>query len=720
MIRSLCINKSILTLLFPVFFVFIGLMQTNAAELILSWQDNSSFEEGFYIERSLGQGGPFERIATLEPDSTSYVDSSISYEFIYCYTVVAFNSSGTSQSEVGCNLVPCPNSLNCTTGGQPSEGSNPVLSFDFEGYGAGEDPELWKDTKKNNSFNEDPSLFTTRAAQNTIVFGTDSEDTNIHSHYAGEDALNLSNYTYSGKMYITDSGGGVGVTFFSRYPEDQDVYYRLRRYGSKPKFHISAHGTSVKGDTKTEVNPQTNKWYLFRIEVEDTGTRTNIRAKVWKQGAAEPQEFQIDAYDDSGSRISSGTVGVWTMGDGTKLFDDLAVLSDESGAVAEPVNNPPVAVFEMPGSALVEEDVLLDASESYDPDGDELSYTWDFGDGSFGEGVTVDHQFSDPGTYEITLTVIDSSLTDSSTSALIVDLPVNAQPVALIKVEPSNVAIAGEMLFFNASDSYDPDGHPMNYAWDFGDGSNATGIEVSHSFSEPGVYEVLLAVDDGQLSGTESIEIVISEDVQSIVLSDNFELYGAEEDPDNWNDTGKNNSFNEDPGLFETKALGSNIAFGTDSRKTNIHSHYNGEGAAMWANYTYTGRIYITNSRAGIGVTFLSQYPDEEDVYYRLRRYSRKSEFYISPHGTSVEGDTKTDVNPEINMWYRFRIEVEDTGTRTNIRAKVWKDGDMEPVGFQIDAYDDSSSRITSGTVGTWTMGRGLKLFDDLEVELRQ
>ena len=720
MIRPSSFNQFLLILLVPAFLFLIGFTNTHAAELNLSWQDNSSVEEGFYIERSLGQGGPFERIATLEPNSTSYVDSSISYEFIYCYTVVAFNSSGSSQSEVGCNLVPCPNSLNCTTGGQPSEGGNSLLSFDFEGYGAGEDPDLWKDTEKNNSFNEDPTLFTTRAVQNTIVFGTDSENTNIHSHYVGENALDLSNYTYTGKMYITDSGGGIGTTFLSRFPEGLDVYYRLRRYGSKPKFHISAHGTSVKGDKDSGVTPDVKTWYRFQIEVENTGTRTNIRAKIWKDGEVEPAGYQIDAYDDSSSRITSGTVGVWTMVDGTKLFDDLAVLSNEPEEPAEPTNNPPVAVFEMPEVALVEEDVFFDASESSDPDDDALSYTWDFGDGSSVAGVTATHQFTDPGTYEVKLTVNDSNLSDSSTSALIVDLPVNSVPVAVIRVGPSNSAMAGETLFFNASDSYDPDGHPLNYTWDFGDNSNATGIEVSHSFSEPGVYEVLLAVDDGQLSSTETVEIVINGETPSILLSDNFELYGAGEDPVDWKDTGKNNSFNEDPALFETKVLGNTIAFGTNSRNSNIHSHYNGEGAVTWTNYIYTGRMYITNSRGGIGVTFLSQYPDEDDVYYRLRRYKRKPNFYLAPHGTSVKGDTKTDVNPQTNKWYRFRIEVEDTATRTNIRAKVWKEGDAEPEGFQIDAYDDSSSRITSGTVGVWTMSRGVKLFDDLEVELRQ
>lgn len=711
------ICKTVITVLVAISFNFISPDFLNAAELILSWQDNSNNEDGFEIERSVSGSGPFETIAILGPDSSSYTDSSISHNIEYCYRVTAFNANGSSSSAVGCN-----------TATQPSGGDDinhilgeALIIDDFEGYGAGQDPENWKDTGKNNSFNEVPNLFKTKAVGNTIAFGTDSPDTNIHSHYIGGEALSWRSYIYTGRMYITDSGGGIGVTFFSRFPEERDVYYRLRRYAQKPKFHLSAHGTSVKGDKDSGVAPDANGWYRFHIEVEDAGTQTNIRVKVWKETEGEPADFQINAYDDSGSRITYGTIGVWTMGSGTKLFDDLAV---QSLGFQEPivlVNNSPVAIFDMdpPESAIVGETIFFDARGSYDPDNDPLSYTWVFGDGYSGAGETANHSFSDPGTYDVTLTVSDTELTDSTTSQLTVDLPVNSVPVAVATVEPGTSALPGETLFFDGSGSHDPDGHPLSYTWDFGDGSTATGAEVSHSFSEPGMYEVLLVVDDGQLSDTEIIEIVVDVKPQSLLLSENFEGYGTGEDPEFWLDTEKNNSFVEDPNFFTTRALQNTIVFGTDSGDTNIHSHYIGEDALNWTNYTYTGRMYITDSGAGIGVTFFSRYPEGRDVYYRLRRYSRKPKFHVSAHGTSLKGNRDSGVAPDVETWYRFHIEVEDTGTRTNIRAKVWKEGEDEPADFQIDAYDNRSSRISSGTVGVWTMGSGTKLFDDLEVEPR-
>ena len=124
---------------------------------------------------------------------------------------------------------------------------------------------------------------------------------------------------------MTASRGGIGVTFFSQYP-NTDAYYRLRRYGNSA-FHIAPHpnGTKIYGDTNTGVYSLPNVWYWFRIEVEDTGTRTEIRAKVWPENSSEPADWQVDCYDSKSSRLAAGTFGVWSYFSGAKYWDDLAV-----------------------------------------------------------------------------------------------------------------------------------------------------------------------------------------------------------------------------------------------------------------------------------------------------------------------------------------------------------------------------------------------------------
>ncbi len=49
---------------------------------------------------------------------------------------------------------------------------------------------------------------------------------------------------------------------------------------------------------------------------------------------------------------------------------------------------------------------------------------------------------------------------------------------------------------FDASASRDPDGSIASYAWSFGDSSSASGVRVSHTFTDPGSFSVSLKVTD--------------------------------------------------------------------------------------------------------------------------------------------------------------------------------------------------------------------------------
>jgi len=71
---------------------------------------------------------------------------------------------------------------------------------------------------------------------------------------------------------------------------------------------------------------------------------------------------------------------------------------------AQAANKPPVAAFTHSMSGDI---VTFNAAGSYDQDGSITKYTWNFGDGNFGEGVLVSHQYSSLTSIPVTLTVVD-------------------------------------------------------------------------------------------------------------------------------------------------------------------------------------------------------------------------------------------------------------------------------------------------------------------------
>lgn len=183
-----------------------------------------------------------------------------------------------------------------------------------------------------------------------------------------------------------------------------------------------------------------------------------------------------------------------------------------------------------------------------------------------------------------------------------------------------------------------------------------------------------------------------------------------------WLDTAPLNSMQIQDDLFLESGDNSFTILSTTSTETNIHSHYVGHGTP--GRIKYTGRMMRTRFDGGLGVTFLSQYP-HRDAYYRLRVNSGEG-FTISTHNASITGgiSSTTGVVPEAGVWYAFRIETNDTGIRTEIRANVWPSNDPEPDGWMIDVFDDSVRRLTAGTVGVWSMSVGTKSWGDLRVEV--
>ena len=173
-------------------------------------------------------------------------------------------------------------------------------------------------------------------------------------------------------------------------------------------------------------------------------------------------------------------------------------------------NNAPVSIAEAtPSSGTVPLEVHFDGSNSSD-DRAITSYTWNFKDGSTASTMNAVHTFTEVGNYDVQLTTTDEeglSATDIVTIA--VTAPENQGPSA---VASANVLVGDAPLTVSfTGDASSDDNNIASYYWDFV-GSSSSASNVSHTFNDPGTYDVTLTVTDQQgLVDSATLTITVTE-----------------------------------------------------------------------------------------------------------------------------------------------------------------------------------------------------------------
>ncbi|MCK5603270.1 right-handed parallel beta-helix repeat-containing protein, partial [Candidatus Pacearchaeota archaeon] len=75
---------------------------------------------------------------------------------------------------------------------------------------------------------------------------------------------------------------------------------------------------------------------------------------------------------------------------------------------------------------------------------------------------------------------------------------------------PDQTVDVGDIVIFSGIGSWDLDGWIVNYTWDFGDGSFGYGMNVTHTYSVEGIYNVTLTVTDNDgFTGTDYCNITV-------------------------------------------------------------------------------------------------------------------------------------------------------------------------------------------------------------------
>ncbi len=167
----------------------------------------------------------------------------------------------------------------------------------------------------------------------------------------------------------------------------------------------------------------------------------------------------------------------------------------------------------------------------------------------------------------------------------------NQPPTANVSATPVS-GNAPLNVSFNGSASFDPDGTITSYAWNFGDGSSATGATTNHTYTAAATYTATLTVTDNNgATASKSVNIVVNPDANVITAPSNLTGSVASRRVTlNWNDNSNNET-----GFYIERALKSTGVFARVGQVgANIRTYSESPGRN-----TYLYRVQAFNQTTG-------------------------------------------------------------------------------------------------------------------------
>ncbi len=318
-------------------------------------------------------------------------------------------------------------------------------------------------------------------------------------------------------------------------------------------------GATGRGQNPYHLYAKSGSYEVQLMVRDNSGTRTDrnadvkmIRINTPPKAVAGPggiirpgETFEFDASASADADGDPITAYEWDFGDGQKgsgvkvshVYDKpgsylvALTVKDNSNTTCNTgldntnvvVNFPPVAKADTHGGTggrdlsgisarifCTADQIVFDGTSSHDPDGKELTYAWDFGDGKTGIGVKTTHKYDKPGDYAVKLKVTDDAKNAELSHETTIQVHVNQPPVA--DAGP-DMTVCGTTVTFDATKSVDPDGSVVTYTWDFGDKSKPeSGATPTHTFPRSGTYTVSLTIGDnsGSCNASDSDALIVT------------------------------------------------------------------------------------------------------------------------------------------------------------------------------------------------------------------
>lgn len=276
----------------------------------------------------------------------------------------------------------------------------------------------------------------------------------------------------------------------------------------------------------------------------------------------------------------------------------------------------------------------------------------------------------------------------------------NAPPVAAF-----SHACTALSCSVDGSGSTDADGQVVGYAWDFGDGTTASGAVASHEYAASGTFPITLTVtDDDGATATTSTSVTVTDPAgPGVLASDAFERevsggLGTADTGGAWTTTGSASAYSVTNGAGRLRmatpggtlnayldgvpqhAGDLRFGFAADKPATGSGTFISAIGRRVATAGAYQAKIVLRSSGA-VGVSL-------------VRVNSSGGGEVTLQSAINVPGLTLT-------AGERLEVRLQVMGTSpTTLNLKVWKAGTSEPAAWQRTATDATAALQTTGGIG--------------------
>jgi len=271
----------------------------------------------------------------------------------------------------------------------------------------------------------------TKGASNVITTEQDEDQEEVS-------AEEMASYDYSNDIIVSEifpnpEGSDTELEFIELFNSgDRDVDLTGWKLGdnSKKRYDIANLESRILTNKNEFNESETNitnaliisGGYLvvYRSESGIALNNTTDSVKLYQPLKDEPMqvveyEEVVEDWSYINTRIATNTKQIATNEDwqcpsassGHCPWQWTEVVTPGSENVVNTVNHEPEVVIELPEEFFVGMSILFDTSDTVDEDGDELSYSWDFGDGLTNSLASPGHTYLTAGNYVVKLVVSD-------------------------------------------------------------------------------------------------------------------------------------------------------------------------------------------------------------------------------------------------------------------------------------------------------------------------